>query len=80
MSTPDAKEHWEEHYVERDRVWSGRVNARRLTGPLRQPRAVATSRWTYGWTAAPRSALVVAGGNATTSRTRESAGAGPALS
>jgi hypothetical protein len=22
MSTPDAKEHWEEHYVERDRVWS----------------------------------------------------------
>ena len=28
MSTPDAKEHWEEHHVERDRVWSGRVNAR----------------------------------------------------
>ncbi len=27
MSTPDAKEHWEEHYGERDRVWSGRVNA-----------------------------------------------------
>jgi SAM-dependent methyltransferase len=26
MSTPDAKEHWEQHYGERDRVWSGRVN------------------------------------------------------
>ncbi len=25
MSTPDAKEHWEQHYGERDRVWSGRV-------------------------------------------------------
>ena len=23
-----AKEHWEEHYGERDRVWSGRVNVR----------------------------------------------------
>nr|WP_041303773.1 class I SAM-dependent methyltransferase [Mycolicibacterium rhodesiae] len=28
MSTPDAKEHWEQHYGERERVWSGRVNAR----------------------------------------------------
>jgi SAM-dependent methyltransferase len=28
MSTPDAKEHWEEHYGERNRVWSGRVNFR----------------------------------------------------
>ena len=28
MSTPDAKEHWEEHYGERDRRWSGRVNVR----------------------------------------------------
>jgi SAM-dependent methyltransferase len=27
MSTPDAQEHWEQHYGERDRVWSGRVNA-----------------------------------------------------
>lgn len=27
MSTPDAKAHWEEHYGERERVWSGRVNA-----------------------------------------------------
>lgn len=26
MSTPDAKEHWEQRYAERDRVWSGRVN------------------------------------------------------
>ena len=28
VSTPDAKEHWEQHYGERDRVWSGRVNVR----------------------------------------------------
>jgi SAM-dependent methyltransferase len=28
VSTPDAKEHWEQHYGERDRVWSGRVNLR----------------------------------------------------
>jgi SAM-dependent methyltransferase len=28
MSTPDAKAHWEEHYGERERVWSGRVNVR----------------------------------------------------
>jgi SAM-dependent methyltransferase len=28
MNTTDAKEHWEQHYSERDRVWSGRVNAR----------------------------------------------------
>ena len=28
VSTPDAKEHWEQHYGERDQVWSGRVNLR----------------------------------------------------
>jgi SAM-dependent methyltransferase len=28
VSTPDAKEHWEQHYGERDRIWSGRVNTR----------------------------------------------------
>ena len=28
MNTTDAKEHWEQHYSERDRVWSGRVNVR----------------------------------------------------
>jgi hypothetical protein len=33
MPTPDAKEHWEEHYVERDRVWSRRVNARLSVDP-----------------------------------------------
>jgi SAM-dependent methyltransferase len=27
-SSTDAKAHWEEHYGERDRVWSGRVNTR----------------------------------------------------
>lgn len=26
MSTYETKEHWEKHYGERDRVWSGRVN------------------------------------------------------
>jgi SAM-dependent methyltransferase len=28
MNTTDAKEHWEQHYGERERVWSGRVNVR----------------------------------------------------
>jgi SAM-dependent methyltransferase len=28
MDTTDAKEHWEQHYGERDRRWSGRVNVR----------------------------------------------------
>ncbi|PXX10235.1 class I SAM-dependent methyltransferase [Mycolicibacterium moriokaense] len=28
MNTTDAKEHWEQHYGERDRVWSGRANMR----------------------------------------------------
>jgi SAM-dependent methyltransferase len=28
MNTTDAKEHWEQHYGERDRFWSGRVNFR----------------------------------------------------
>jgi SAM-dependent methyltransferase len=28
MSTPDAKEQWEQRYAEGDRIWSGRVNVR----------------------------------------------------
>jgi SAM-dependent methyltransferase len=42
MSTPDAKEHWEEHYGERERVWSGRVNARlaEVASTLRPGRAL----------------------------------------
>jgi SAM-dependent methyltransferase len=42
MSTPDAKEHWEEHYGERERVWSGRVNARlaEIVAPLPAGRAL----------------------------------------
>ena len=28
MSSPDAKEHWEQRYAESDKVWSGRVNVR----------------------------------------------------
>ncbi len=28
MSTSEAKQHWEQHYGESDRVWSGRVNLR----------------------------------------------------
>jgi SAM-dependent methyltransferase len=26
MSTHETKDHWEQHYSERDRIWSGRVN------------------------------------------------------
>jgi SAM-dependent methyltransferase len=42
MSTPDAKEHWEEHYGERNRVWSGRVNSRltEVVSPLKPGRAL----------------------------------------
>ncbi|MGV0791103.1 class I SAM-dependent methyltransferase [Mycolicibacterium sp. XJ1819] len=42
MSTLDAKTHWEEHYGERDRVWSGRVNARlaEVAAPLPPGRAL----------------------------------------
>jgi SAM-dependent methyltransferase len=42
MSTPDAKEHWEEHYGERERVWSGRVNNRlaEIVTPLPPGRAL----------------------------------------
>jgi SAM-dependent methyltransferase len=34
--TQDAKEHWEQHYGERDQVWSGRVNVRlaEIAAPL----------------------------------------------
>lgn len=28
MNTTDAKDHWEQHYGDRDRIWSGRVNVR----------------------------------------------------
>lgn len=28
MSTPDAKQHWEERYGSQDRIWSGRPNVR----------------------------------------------------
>jgi SAM-dependent methyltransferase len=28
MNTTDAKEHWEQRYGERDRIWSGQVNVR----------------------------------------------------
>ena len=61
MSTPDAKEHWEQHYGERDRVWSGRVNARlaEVVSPLRAGYALdlgcgegADACWLaeHGWT------------------------------
>lgn len=26
MTTPEVKQHWEDRYAERDRIWSGRVN------------------------------------------------------
>jgi SAM-dependent methyltransferase len=61
MSTPDAKEHWEQHYAERDRVWSGRVNARlaEVVTPLKAGHALdlgcgegADACWLaeHGWT------------------------------
>lgn len=28
VSTPDAKQHWEERYSDQDRIWSGRANVR----------------------------------------------------
>jgi SAM-dependent methyltransferase len=42
MSTPDAKEHWEQHYGERERVWSGRVNVRlaEVVSPLQAGHAL----------------------------------------
>jgi SAM-dependent methyltransferase len=42
MSTLDAQEHWEQHYGARERIWSGRVNARltEAVEPLRPRRAL----------------------------------------
>jgi SAM-dependent methyltransferase len=42
MSTLDAQEHWEQHYGARERIWSGRVNARlaEAVEPLRPGRAL----------------------------------------
>ena len=60
MSTPDAKAHWEEHYGERDRVWSGRVNARlvEVAAPLHTgPRPRSGLRRGRGRTVAGRARL-----------------------
>ena len=42
MSTPEAQEYWEQHYGARNRIWSGRVNARlaEVVEPLRPGRAL----------------------------------------
>lgn len=42
MSTHETKEHWERHYGERDRVWSGRVNVQfaDVVGDLEPGRAL----------------------------------------
>jgi SAM-dependent methyltransferase len=61
MDTIDAKEHWEQHYAERDRVWSGRVNVRleEVVSPLTAGHALdlgcgegADACWLaeHGWT------------------------------
>ncbi len=42
MATSDAEQAWEEHYGERERVWSGRVNVRlaEVAGPMTPGRAL----------------------------------------
>jgi SAM-dependent methyltransferase len=42
MSTPEVQEYWEQHYGARNRIWSGRVNARltEVVEPLRPERAL----------------------------------------
>ncbi|MDX1881830.1 class I SAM-dependent methyltransferase [Mycolicibacterium sp. 120270] len=42
MSTHETKEHWEEHYAARDRIWSGRVNVQfaEIVGDLPPGRAL----------------------------------------
>jgi len=42
VSTPDAKEQWEQRYAESDRIWSGRVNVRlaEVVAPLRAGHAL----------------------------------------
>jgi len=61
MDTTDAKGHWEQHYGERDKVWSGRVNVRlaEVVSPLAPGRALdlgcgegADACWLaeHGWT------------------------------
>jgi len=61
MSTHETKEHWEQHYGERERIWSGRVNVQfaNVVGDLTPGRALdlgcgegADSIWLAerGWT------------------------------
>ena len=61
MSTHETKEHWEQHYGERERIWSGRVNVQfaEIVGDLTPGRALdlgcgegADSVWLaeQGWT------------------------------
>ena len=61
MSTHETKEHWEQHYGERERIWSGRVNVQfaDVVGDLTPGRALdlgcgegADSVWLAerGWT------------------------------
>ncbi|MGE0221248.1 class I SAM-dependent methyltransferase [Mycolicibacterium sp.] len=42
MSASEVKQHWEDRYAERDRIWSGRVNAQlaRIAAPLPTGRAL----------------------------------------
>lgn len=42
MSTHETKDHWEEHYAARDRIWSGRVNVQfaEIVGDLPPGRAL----------------------------------------
>ncbi|MGZ8801450.1 MAG: class I SAM-dependent methyltransferase [Mycobacterium sp.] len=42
MTTPEVKQHWEDRYAERERIWSGRVNAHlaEIAAPLAPGRAL----------------------------------------
>lgn len=42
MTTPDVKQHWEDRYSERDRIWTGRANhwLAEIAGPLSPGRAL----------------------------------------
>ncbi|MFG1932118.1 class I SAM-dependent methyltransferase [Mycobacterium sp. NPDC048908] len=79
MSTPDAKEHWEQHYAESDRRWSGRVNVRlaEIASPLQPGHALdlGCGEGADAWWLAERGWTVVAVDISDTALQRAAAGA-----